>query len=533
MIIKTLFFVIAMIFCSFPFLVNAATYNYYFSNGAIGNAQGNDLNDCSIGTPCQTLSKVTSKINALSSSDTVNLYFDRGDTWTWDSDKVSLQSSAVVVRATNPIVHIDAYGSGDRPVFDGTVTDFSTVPEHNVTTGPFKWNRFFEIARENCSISNIEIKNVYGHGVFLNDNIGSSDGFVLSSTVINNFGSCAITSHAEYGTERVEIGNNVIHTGQQLVRFNKVGGIGWSGSVTLASKTRGTLSMCKENHIHHNIIYDIFGEGIIAPNSIVEYNVIGDTSSFGIGSDPRDFNVTEGVVRYNLVVFSDWDKSVYTGAAASGTSAGNPTGIRYFDDFPGGDNSSGNVQIYGNIIINRAVGIWFYSPEDPNNPLNSIKIYNNTVIDSKDDNYRFYHANEANNGYFYNNSSIIYDRPNAKHVQHDASFPDSDWTIGDNHFWTNGGSPVVVSVWQKNYDISDPKLMGEPLVNWIKQIGSTYYLNINPATHLNPPSDSLIFGLSPILSMDIGDIVKSTSDLIISSVADPIKAPADFQTDIN
>jgi hypothetical protein len=367
---------------------------------------------------------------------------------------------------------------------------------------------------------------VYGHGVYFDDKSGSSDGFILTHCDVHNFGGAAIISHAQYGTNDIEVSYNLIHTGQQLQRFDKLGGIGWGGAIHLRPKGLGKTSNCTGLHVHHNVVYDIAGEGMFVLNGIVEYNIVGNTGSFGITTEPADYNSEDSIIRYNLVVFIDYSTSPYTRVSSSdGASSGKPTGIRYFDDYKGGDNSLGNQEIYGNVVINRTVGIWFYSSEDPNNPLNSINIYNNTVIDSVEANYRFYHSQEANAGDVYHNSSILYDRPNSKHVQLDTTFPSTNWTINNNHFWTNGGSPVVASAFRNNYDTRNPKLMGEPSINWIKQTGATYYMNINPILHLNPPSDSPIYGMSPLLTMDIEEFINALSA--------SISPPSDFRSSAN
>lgn len=55
----------------------AESYGWYFSQS------GNDATgDGSTDNPWKTLSKAKTQINAADSSDTVNLYFKRGDTWT-------------------------------------------------------------------------------------------------------------------------------------------------------------------------------------------------------------------------------------------------------------------------------------------------------------------------------------------------------------------------------------------------------------------------------------------------------------------
>ena len=85
--------------------------------------------------------------------------------------------------------------------------------------------------------------------------------------------------------------------------------------------------------------------------------------------------------------------------------------------------------------------------------------------------------------FFYNNSSILYDRTGAIHAAdwEDATDLSTYWTIDNNQFWTTGGSPSVDSDWQTNYVTTDPKLAGEEQgspVDWDGQSGATYYKDI-------------------------------------------------------
>jgi len=86
-----------------PSTAGAASYNYYFSDDAAGNPAGSDASgDGSEANPWKTLSKAKSAINALSAGDTVNLYFDRGDTWDINTGK----STVFQVSSSNPVVNI-------------------------------------------------------------------------------------------------------------------------------------------------------------------------------------------------------------------------------------------------------------------------------------------------------------------------------------------------------------------------------------------------------------------------------------------
>jgi len=412
---KKIFLFIFLLFFSLAFEVNAATFSYYFSNAGSDSAgTGTQV------SPWATLSKAQSAVNSHTSSDTVFIYFARGSKWS--ANTAAVKATAVFglsIGANSPIVNIDAYGTGSKPIFDGQVTDFSSVPVHNATSGPFRWSRWFEIRRTNCSIKNVEIRNTYGSGVYLDYYSGNGDYLTLSNLLIHNFGDAGIgTTH---GAQNVVVEYSTFHTGQQLFRFSKVNG--WGGAITL-SKASGTRAS-KDNHVHHNIIYDIMGEGIIVGNSTTEFNVIGDTCSTGIMAGTHNYDGFTANTRYNFLIQSSYSTSAYT-YCPYWEGNGVPVGIRIYDDAVGGNNATANYSVYGNIMINRAVGFWFFSPEDLNNPYGTVKIYNNTVIDSRDANYRFLHANQAKNAYIYNNSSILYDRTTGVHVQDDGTFPAAD-----------------------------------------------------------------------------------------------------------
>ena len=66
----------------------------------------------------------------------------------------------------------------------------ASVPSHNTVTGPLYWNRIFEFRRANCSVKNIEIRRVYGIGIYLRDK--GETGFTLKYCDINNFGDAAL-----------------------------------------------------------------------------------------------------------------------------------------------------------------------------------------------------------------------------------------------------------------------------------------------------------------------------------------------------
>ena len=147
---------ILILLCS-PAWVGAATYNWYFDADA-----ADDTGAGTEGDPWKTLAKAQTQIDAADSGDIANLYFDRSDTWAVSTG----QSNVFIVDATDPIVNINAYGAGDRPIFDGEITDFSAV-DASGTNGYAFYRTLFWFQRDSCSIKNIEIAMIKNISNFL------------------------------------------------------------------------------------------------------------------------------------------------------------------------------------------------------------------------------------------------------------------------------------------------------------------------------------------------------------------------------
>ena len=467
---RLIIYILLLTFLSISSL-HAATYNYYFSDDAAGNPAGNDtLGDGSQGNPWKTLSKAQSAINALGSGDTANLYFDRGDTWAISTG----QGRNFTVDNSDPIVNIDAYGSGDRPIFDGGITDFSAVAVSG-TGGYYFYNEVFVFQRNNCSMANVEIKRIYGNAIRIGSASNTShkgDYFTLSDSLIHSFGYCGIAAGGKTGASNCTIERNTIHTGQELYKNSKVGF--WGGGINLYGES---FYPSLNYLIRHNVVYDIYGEGIqMGGGGVIEYNIVGDTGSVGIYPIPTLHDAYDTVVRYNFVIMSN--SNDYRGMSGSAHQ-----GINYFDEnSTAGDNSNATVQIYGNIVINRRTGIKLYNGEG----LGEIRVFNNTIIDSEIGNIVVNQPSEFEAGYIYNNTSILYDRTGATHVADDAGqLPHANWTIENNHFWTTGGYDCTTDLEDAGFDDyckdGDPKLYGEEKgspVNWDGQSGATYFSDI-------------------------------------------------------
>ena len=475
----------------FSVQVHAGTYTAYFADNGTDDIVGSwDASECTEGDPCNTLSEAQAVIDDLAVTDTVTLYFAKDDTWTENTDTTTTTVVfGLTVNDDDPAVNIDAFGSGAKPKFYGTVADFSGVPDHNATTGPLKWSRFFQINRDDCSIKNVQIAGVYGHAIMLGDTGDYGDNFTLEACDITNFGSSAIRASSTHSTQGTTITKNLIYNGQQLNLYNKLGSYEIWGSGLSMNPESGTSRAPIDNIISYNIIYNIGGEGIIAYGCTIEYNIFGDTSSVAIYIAARGADATSSTVRYNLVIMSDIASSDYDD---SGYTAHDGIGI--IDEVSGGSNSSATVEVYGNIVINRNKGIFFTDAANAS-PWGGIRIYNNTIIDSASDNLVIgipYNVVLPGQGFIYNNLSIMYEGGGGNHAS-DWNNPEAlstYWTIDNNHYWTTGGSPTVDADWQTNYIVTDPKLEGEETsaVDWDGQSGATYFKDITFANCV-PESD--------------------------------------------
>jgi len=460
----------------------AASHSYYFAN------HGQRGAPCSMQSPGADMSDAQAKVGAAGPNDTVYLYFKRGDTWRFDTAAVVKKVVfGLAVSNDDPIVHIDAYGSGNKPVFDGMITDWTAVPSHNAKTGPLRWNRILQLGRPNCSVKNLEIRNTYAIGIQLHSD---HDGAVVSHCDIHHFGGSSIRTKWGYDAQDVTIEHCRIHDGQLLFQYGKVHAGCWAGGITLKSETVGPPP--SGNLVRYNLVYDIMGEGINCANAIVEHNVVGDTFSIGICTVPHNWDFGVNIVRHNLVTMSDWKTSIYDGfKRGSG-----PHGIRVFDEAIGEGNNLGcDIQYYGNVIVNRSVGIWVFNhpTAGPGDRFGPVKIFNNTIIDSHAANFRVGNLDQFTDVKIYNNASLFLDRPGGRHVQVFSKIPfHAGWSIENNAFWSAGAETVVDEAWRKGAITADPRLAGEPAVDWDGQRGAGYCFGITLANTYPLAGSSLI-----------------------------------------
>ena len=462
------FLILALLLIAVPCW--GATYNFYFSSEAQGNPVGTDnpvaLTDCvgpvgvTAGT-CETLADAQAMIELVrldSSAHVVNLYFDRGDTWSYDTGTLEDGDEVFYVENGDPQVHINAYGSGGDPIFDGLETDFTATNASNCgVAAPCSYSVFFRFAKQNCSIQNVEIKRVYGKVIVVgggSDPFYDADGFILRNSYIHDFGSDAISIKSQVGAENITVEYNVIHSGQRLRLEGGKSSTSWGAGINLESANHGSSSMCKDNIIKYNLVYDISGEGINAPNSTTMYNVVGDTYSIAIGTSAHDYDTLTAVVAYNLILGS-----------SAGT-YGRATAIRVYDEAAGGDNSAADISVYGNIIINRNYGLRAYCSADCD-PYGSVKFYNNTVIDSLTESFRIKDVAAFPTLAFYNNISVFYDNA-SDNIPHRLTDSDdtSGWSISNNLYYATSGTHTIDDDFQNNYVTTDPTLPGNAALDF-------------------------------------------------------------------
>ena len=472
-----------------------ATYNYYFSSEAGGDLTTGGGSTCSEESPCATLSAAQTKITAGTDSDITNLHFDNTDTWTCATESLNTSASCLSVGASDGIVNILSYGSG-QAIFDGQVADFSAVDNDDCSGSgsPCRYSSYFRFNGNDGSIANVEIKNVYGAAIFLSN----GDGFDLSNSLIHDIGMEVLLTDPATGIEDSEITNNTMYGVENLYNEGKYSG--WGGAIHFIASGSGASSMCQNNIIRYNLIYNSGGEGINAPNSIIEYNVVGDTKSVAIDTAPHDWDSTTSTVAYNLIVGS------------SSSTWGRGTALRIFDETEGGNNNASVTEFYGNIIINRNYGLRIFCNMDGNNDCSSdhtaaifgtVRFYNNLIIDSITGGFVVDAGDQTliTDLYVYNNVFALYDRTDQPHSY--PFTPGAGWDFDYNAFWTDGvpeacGGTDTLGDWDCDMNphavLTDPVLPGDGSVDWSPASAAGYYNTIEYTTHLYPLAGSSLVG---------------------------------------
>lgn len=409
---------------------NAETYQWYFSDDNTGNPAGHDTNNNGTkDSPWKSLSKARSMLFTLSSSDVATLYFDRGDSWTYDWGINGVLS----IRAGK--VTITSYGSGNKPVFDGEI-NFSNPPEKIIDPTPYRYYSFIDINAKNATIKNLEIKNGYGKGVVIRQ-----DGATVQENLIHNMGATMIDVAGTATTRNATIQKNELHTGQQLNLYKIY--TGWGPAIGMVRRvSTGSI-------IRYNKIYDIYGEGIIAGDCTVEYNLISDTYSAALYAAPHGQAGGDLVVRYNIVIGTKDETYTTLKAQHPANPANRPwsslAGVCITDERTGGNNENCHVQVYGNIVIGCYRGIKIYNELDDSDPIPLVDIYNNTLIDNlynieigmAQGIKRFDLINIFNNSLIKYNT-YLYGKQTFVQA---GLLPSPKVSIEGNRFWTEGETP--------------------------------------------------------------------------------------------
>lgn len=433
--INLLKFLLIMIgfFAIAPHSASAATYNWYFSNSSGNDATGNGTE----AGPWKTLAKAQSQENTLSSSDTANFYFKRGDTWTFSHTGSPTQ----LIAFNNSVANIDAYGSGAAPIFDGGI-DFATNP---LTGSRHFFDSVFSIEYTGSTIKNLEIKNHYGWGVLINC---PAKNVTVQHVTVHNIGHEGITSSSNCENYGNLVEYSTVYDAQRLEEKgytvgNYGGGIAFTGMF-------GSYNIAPhDNTVRYCHVYDVYGEGIWNPEGTTEYNVIGTTWSAGIHHPAQGWNARTNIVRYNLIY----------GSPNGRYSAGE--GILVADDETAfGDDSHGEFWCYGNTIIYRSGGIRMYDFGGymVTHPYGKVRVFNNTMIDCREASISATEPDSFADVKFYNNASIFYQIAPKWGTVIDDFASNAKWTIGNNFFWPIDGTHPVDSTWLSGYRTGDPKL---------------------------------------------------------------------------
>ncbi len=301
---------------------------------------GFDANPGTEAQPRKTLSKFYNDLQAARCGD--NFYLKKGENWSGTSSTTKLRVANKVCTAATPIT-ITSYGSGARPIIDGTAVKRQQGSEIHASA--------FIV------ISGLQIRNWTSFSV-----VGSTD-ITINDNELNHSNKEGlhilrlVRNRNTPVSARVTVSNNIIHDCATGTTNN--GECIYVGTDTRQTRDGGP-DLTNNITITSNEIYNTRGEGIEfkegVTDSTVEYNYIHDTptvagntqdGAIAIGSGARN-----AIVRYNRVTSN--------------------TGLTY-----GAIYHKGSGAIYGNeVYSNTGVGI---RAEDRSKHGIALDVYDNRV----------------------------------------------------------------------------------------------------------------------------------------------------------
>lgn len=465
-----------------------ATYELYFDF-----TLGNDSNAGTIASPFKSLSKAQSLLNSMTNgTDEATLYFKRGETWVFTSN-----SDCIDIKKSN--VTLDAYGSGNKPVFDGD-DQYPTGVSHTgsalnaavmVAGGPAG-------SFTNVSIKNLRIQNMFpGGGV----NFGGSspNGNFRGPGLVSD---CEIHNMGWAAVQITEVPNISGSSGAIKIERNNISKIAeWpkaSGQKNWPQVLQSNTRINSGHEARYNIISEAWGEGIGAKGfRIIEYNVISGIKGPSVYYDAWSDDGPDCTIQYNLV----WSPS--DGYRSTG-------GIRINDERMNGDNSQATIEICGNVIIACLNGLDLRNdPADgtQQSAFGLVRAYNNTCID----NTRNFVVNRSewfDTVHFHNNASIISADVEADCV-HIVAWNSTDWTGWDisNNFYfgksTTQESHLTVAAFRNDNVFGTVHPLNKTS-GWRALVATPSLSDVSPH-HSNPPaSDSELIDNAGALALGSG-----------------------------
>jgi len=478
---KKLIYILAFILCFASYAYSACSLGegyddcYYFDSVAGGGTT------CSEGSPCATYALMKTKIDTRGVNEEIGIMLKDGSEWSANS-ATATQFTFVHVENDNPIVHFEAYpGTGAKPIFNGQVTDFSALdtgaldwPNGDTCTAgcatpPCIGNRLLWIERSYSTVKGIELKNGYGSAITFGrssdpDGDYYTDNFVVELCEIHNFGYGFFSISQNWQTQNSVAQYNKMYQGQQIWRYGHdqtespdCTDLKWGNGVAMAMQP-GNRREPYNNIVRYNIIYDVAGEGIHNSCGTTEYNIIGDTASTAIHTGSMARTYTENcdmIIRHNLITMSG--SQAYGDLIGGGSSH---DGIDLHNEEANGYPINIQVEIYGNTIINRNIGLKINDGQNWGHAWGPIRIYNNTVINSQLGN--IYSSCENIETVFpdlkfYNNASIFYGESDT--IYHSAGL-DTGFTHDKNLYYHDTGTHAI-NILDNGKLTGDPKLYGE------------------------------------------------------------------------